>query len=277
MIADRDDATAYDAVRSRDWDHVIDISSRAAHVEAAVAALGERAARWSFVSSVSVYSDDATIGADETAPVHEAAVASDEYEYGPQKVAAEDAVRTLGARALIVRPGLIVGDGDPSDRFGYWAAAFLRAVDEPVLLPPTDDRSAQMIDIDDLTEFVCTTSATGVINAIGDPHPLAEVLDAVRRSTGHSGGAVTADYGWLVANAVEYWAGDRSMPLWLPADTPGFMSRSNERYRAAGGVLRPLDDTIERVIADEQERGILRDRRAGLTRADEVTLLRLLS
>ncbi len=55
-----------------------------------------------------------------------AARPGDEYEYGPQKAAAEDAVTMLGDRAFIVRPGLIVGDGDPSDRFGYWAAAFSR-------------------------------------------------------------------------------------------------------------------------------------------------------
>ncbi|WP_431071803.1 NAD-dependent epimerase/dehydratase family protein [Microbacterium phyllosphaerae] len=273
VLADRDDPAAYDAVSGRDWDHVIDISSNAAHVEAAVAALGERAARWTYVSSMSVYSDDVTVGADETAPVHAPAEPSDEYEYAAQKVAAENAVRALGERALIVRPGLIVGEGDPSDRFGYWAAAFLRAVDGPVLLPSAEGRSAQVIDVDDLSEFVATTHATGVINAIGDRHPLAEVLATVRRSAAHGGDTVTADDEWLVANGVGYWAGERSLPLWLPAEMTGFMTRTNARYHAAGGTLRPLDETVAAVIADEQERGIDRDRRAGLTRDDELELL----
>ncbi|GAA1249824.1 nucleoside-diphosphate-sugar epimerase [Microbacterium phyllosphaerae] len=277
VLADRDDPAAYDTVSGRDWDQVIDISSNAAHVAAAVAALGERAARWTYVSSMSVYSDDATIGADETASVHAPAQPGDEYEYGAQKVAAESAVRALGERALIVRPGLIVGEGDPSDRFGYWAAAFLRAVDGPVLLPNAEGRSTQVIDVDDLSEFIATTSATGVINAIGDRHPLADVLATVRRLADHRGDTVVAEDDWLVENGVEFWAGERSLPLWLPADMTGFMTRANARYCAAGGDLRPLDETVAVVIADEQARGIDRDRRAGLTRSDELALVQLLS
>lgn len=276
VLADRDDPRAYDAVTEHDWDHVIEVSSSSGHVEAAVAALGARAARWTYVSSVSVYSDDATIGADETAPLHAPSRPGDDDDYGAQKVAAERAVRTLGDRALIVRPGLIVGGGDPSDRFGYWAAAFLRAEEAPVLLPRTEGRSVQVIDVDDLADFIVTTSAAGVINAVGDPHPFDEVLATVRRRVGHRGDTVTAQDEWLVANGVEYWAGERSLPLWLPAAMTGFMTRSNARYRAAGGALRTLDDIAARVVADEQERGIDRDRRAGLTRADELALLQLL-
>jgi len=274
VLADRDDPAAYDAVSGRDWDHVIDVSSRAEHVGRAVAALGERAARWTYISSVSVYADDETVGADESAPLHAPAEPGDD-EYAAQKVAAENAVRTLGERALIVRPGLIVGEGDPSDRFGYWAAAFLRSQDGPVLVPRSEARHAQVIDIDDLAEFVATTSVTGVVDAVGDPHPLAEVLASFRRAADHRGDTVTVDDERLIENGVAYWAGERSLPLWLPLDMTGFMTRANARYRAAGGGLRPLAETIAAVVADEQERGIDRDRRAGLTRADELALLQL--
>lgn len=61
--------------------------------------------------------------------------------------------------------------------------------------------------------------------------------------------------------------GERSLPLWLPPEMPGFATRSNARYRAAGGRLRPLEETVARVVADEAGRG------AGLTRADELALL----
>lgn len=274
VLADRDDPAAYDAVSGRDWDHVIDVSSRAEHVGRAVAALGESAARWTYISSVSVYADDETVGADESAPLHAPAEPGDD-EYAAQKVAAENAVRTLGERALIVRPGLIVGEGDPSDRFGYWAAAFLRSQDGPVLVPRSEARHAQVIDIDDLAEFVATTSVTGVVDAVGDPHPLAEVLASFRRAADHRGDTVTVDDERLIENGVAYWAGERSLPLWLPLGMTGFMTRANARYRAAGGGLRPLDETIATVVADEQERGIDRDRRAGLTRTDELELLRL--
>ncbi|MDN3443796.1 reductase [Microbacterium sp. APC 3901] len=276
VLADRDHADAYDAVRGRDWDHVIDVSSTAAHVAAGVEALGERAARWTYVSSMSAYSDDETVGADESAPLHRPAGLGDEYEYGAQKVSAENAVRALGDRALIVRPGLIVGADDPSDRFGYWGAAFLRAEDGPVLLPPAEGRDVQVIDVDDLSQFVATTTATGVINTIGDRQPLSEVLEAVRRHVGHRGRTVTATDGWLVENDVEYWAGERSLPLWLPIEMTGFMARSNARYREAGGELRPLDETIAAVVEDERVRGVDRERKAGLTRAEELSLLHLL-
>lgn len=275
MLADRDGEDAYDAVSGRDWDHVIDVSSNAAHVAAAVASLGDRAHRWTYVSSMSAYSDDDTVGADETAALHAPAETADD-EYGPQKVAAENAVRALGDRALIVRPGLIVGEGDPSDRFGYWAAAFLRAEDAPVLLPPVEGRDVQVIDVEDLAEFIATTTATGVVNTIGDRHRLGDVLDALRHRAGHSGDTVTATDEWLVEKGVAYWAGERSLPLWLPSGMSGFMTRSNARYHAAGGGLRPLDETIAAVVDDEQARGVDRERRSGLTRADEIALLQLL-
>ncbi|PRB10432.1 NAD-dependent epimerase/dehydratase family protein [Microbacterium sp. MYb62] len=271
---DRDDPEVYAELARRDWDQVVDISSQAAHVERAVQALGDRAARWTYVSSMSVYSDDTTVGADESAPRHPAARPGDEYEYGAQKVAAEDAVATLGERALVVRPGLIVGDGDPSDRFGYWAAAFARAGADPVLLPPLDARSVQVIDVDDLAAYTVITGATGAVNAIGDGHALADVLQTVREAVGHRGETVVAEEDWLVRRGVEYWAGPRSLPLWLPSEMTGFMTRANAALHGTGGRLRPLADTIERVIADERERGVDRERRAGLTRAEELALLR---
>lgn len=273
VLADRDDPDAYADLAVRDWDQVVDISSHAAHVERAVEVLGDRAARWTYVSSVSVYSDDETVGADESAPRHPPAVAGDEYEYGAQKAAAEDAVRRLREHALIVRPGLIVGDGDPSDRFGYWGAAFARAGSEAVLLPPLEGRSAQVIDVDDLATFLVTTTGSGTVNAVGDRHPLADVLDAVRAEAGHTGDAVVAEEDWLVAHEVEYWAGPRSLPLWLPPSMTGFMTRSNTAFHERGGRIGPLTDTIARIVADERERGVDRDRRAGLTRAEERALL----
>lgn len=273
VLADRDDADAYEVVSQTEWDHVVDVSSRADHVRAAVGALGDAASRWTYVSSMSVYSDDASIGMDESAPRVPAAQ-SEEDDYGRQKVAAEDVVLAgLGDRALIVRPGLIVGAGDPSDRFGYWAAAFLRAVDEPVLVPPLDGRNAQVVDVDDVAAFVVSATASGAVNAIGNVHDLDAVLRSVRAATGHTGPVVVGTEEQLVAEGVEYWAGPRSLPLWLPPDMSGFMTRSNARYRQGGGILRPLTDTIEDVVADERERGVERQRRAGLTRAEERALL----
>ncbi len=274
VLADRDEEVAYDVVSRTDWDHVVDVSSRADHVSGAVRALGDRAARWTYVSSMSVYRDDETVGADESAPRHPAAQAGEDDDYARQKVAAEDAVQaSLGDRALLVRPGLIVGGGDPSDRFGYWAAAFLRALDEPVLLPPLEGRTAQVIDVEDVAAFVVSATVTGAVNAIGDVRELGDVLRTVRAATGHTGPLVVGTEDRLVAEGVAYWAGPRSLPLWLPPEMSGFMTRSNARYRRSGGTLRSLDETVERVVADERERGVDGERRAGLTRTEERALL----
>ena len=274
VLADRDEEAAYDVVSRTDWDHVVDVSSRADHVSGAVRALGDRAARWTYISSMSVYRDDETVGTDESASRHPAAQAGEDDDYARQKVAAEDAVQAgVGDRALLVRPGLIVGDGDPSDRFGYWAAAFLRALDEPVLLPPLEGRTAQVIDVEDVAAFVMSATVTGAVNAIGDVRELAAVLRTVRAATGHAGPVVVGTEERLVAEGVAYWAGPRSLPLWLPPEMRGFMTRSNARYRRSGGPLRHLDETVEHVVADERERGVDRERRAGLTRTEERALL----
>ncbi|WEK60248.1 MAG: NAD-dependent epimerase/dehydratase family protein [Candidatus Microbacterium colombiense] len=270
---DRDRPGAYDAV-AREWDHVIDISSRADHVAQAITAIGARTQRWTYISSMSVYADDTTAGADESAALHAPAVPGDAYDYAAEKVAAEQSVATLGARARIVRPGLIVGEGDPSDRFGYWAAAFARAGSDAVLLPPLEDRWVQVIDVDDLADFVVTTRCDSTpVNAIGDQHPLADVLARVRAAAGHTGATVEGAEDWLVGQGVGYWAGERSLPLWLPAEMTGFMTRSNAAFHRAGGRLRSIDDTIAAVVADEVARGTGRTRSAGLTRPQEQTLL----
>lgn len=270
---DREVAGAYDLVAEHHWDEVIDISSRAEHVTQAVDALGDRADHWTYVSSMSVYQDDVTAGLDESGRRHPPAQPGDEYEYGAQKVAGEAAVSALGDRAFIARPGLIVGAGDTSDRFGYWAAAFARAGAEPVLVPTLAGRFAQVIDVDDLAGFLTAERRHGVVNAIGDVHPLADVLSRIRAAAEHTGELLEASDEWLEAHDVQYWMGERSLPLWLPADMPGFMLRDNTAYREAGGSLSPLDDTIRLVMDDERTRGLDRERRSGLGRADELELI----
>ena len=273
VLGDRDDPRVYDELSDRDWDEAVDVSSRSRHVRQAVEALGPLVGHWTYVSSMSVYADDTTTGADEHARLLAPAEEGDESDYGREKAAAEAAVRSLGGRALIVRPGLIVGPGDPSDRFGYWAAAFDRAATEPVLLPPLPGRSAQVIDVDDLAAFIARAKGSGEVNAIGGAMPLGDMLRRIRAATAHTGELVEASEEWLMANGVSHWAGERSLPLWLPPDMPGFMTRDNAAFISRGGALSAIDDTIRRVLHDERTRGVDRERRAGLTRDDETTLL----
>ena len=105
----------------RMWDEVVELAWDPVARRRALAALADRARHWTLVSSVSVYADGEEIGADESARLLEP---DDPSDYGKAKVAAERAsAAALGDRLLIVRPGLIVGPGDRSDRFGYWPAA----------------------------------------------------------------------------------------------------------------------------------------------------------
>jgi len=281
IVADREEPGAYDDVRAHEWDEVVEISSRADHVRAAVAALTGVARHVTYVSSVSVYADNDTPGADEDVVRAEPAAPGDAYDYAREKAAAEDAVRAaLAHRAAIVRPGLIVGPGDPTDRFGYWVARFALAGDEPVLVPgaapEAPELRTQVIDVDDLAEFIVALGRehfTGAVNAVGDVLPLSAVLSAAAEVAGHTGKRVTAASDLLRRQDVEYWAGPRSLPLWLPDDMPGFGARSNARYRLLGGRLRPLRETLARVLADERSRGLDRERAAGLSRVDELALI----
>lgn len=277
VAADRDATDAYDAVRDRDWDEVVDISSRPEHVGAAVAALAGSTRHWTYISSVSVYAAQDEEGADESAALAEPAATGEEYDYSRAKAACEASVRAAFAhRAAIVRPGLIVGPGDPTDRFGYWVARFALAGAGPVLVPDAPDARSQVVDVDDVAAFVVTLGRerfSGSVNVVGDSLSLAGVLSAAREVAGHSGEVVAASPAWLTAHDVAQWAGPRSLPLWLPEDVPGFATRSNARYRLLGGTLRPLRETLARTLADERERGLDRPRAAGLTRADELALV----
>jgi len=276
VVADRDDPDAYAQVAGQEWDEVVDVSSHPRHVTQAVAALDAHAVHWTYVSSVSVYADADRPGADETAPLAAPADDGSPDDYARAKSAAERAVGTLGDRAAISRAGLIVGPGDPTDRFGYWPARFASAPDAPVLVPPQEGAFAQVIDVDDLADFLVASGARGwrgTVNAVGISTPLASLLDTVRAVAGHHGPLVTAAPDWLREREVAHWAGPRSLPLWLPTDLPGFATRDGRAYRAAGGRLRPLAETAQRVLADERERGLDRPRRAGLRRDEEAELL----
>lgn len=277
VVGDRAEPGAYREVAGIDWDEVVDVSSIPAHVAEAAAALGAHAAHATYISSVSVYAEADEPGADETAATAEPLGADESYDYSRAKAAAELAAAGLAARVAVVRPGLIVGPGDPTDRFGYWPARFAAAGDEPVLVPDAAGLRAQVIDVDDLADFLVSAGARafeGTVNAVGDSHPLADVLDLARRAAGHVGPVRTASAEWLARRGVAHWAGPRSLPLWLPADMPGFATRSGAAYRAAGGRIRPLPETIARVLDDERERGLARARSAGLERSEELELIR---
>lgn len=282
--ADRDDRSAYAALpRSRHWDLVLDVARQPGHVRGAVRALAEQARNWVFVSSASVYARHDEPGAGEGAALLPA-LASDTAtmeEYGEAKVACEQAVvEARGPGALIARSGLIVGHGDPTERFGYWPGRFALAAEDgqPVLVPARRDRAVQFVDVDDLARWLLTaglSGVTGVYNAAGASTPLGVVLDAAARVAGFHGRVLATSDDDLRAAGVEEFMGPRSLPLWIAdPEWGGFLDRDASRAHAGGLRQRPLADTMANALAWERLLGLRRERtRAGLDRADELSLI----
>jgi nucleoside-diphosphate-sugar epimerase len=281
VLADRGDPAAYDEVRGRDWDVVVDVSRQPSHVTSALEALGPRAASWVFVSSASGYSTGEVAGADESAeqlPAHEAD--DDGWEtYGGRKVACERSILAhVGDKALVARSGLIAGPGDHTDRTGYWPLRFAHPADpDGAVLVPDSPVATQVLDVRDLAAWLVRAGldrATGVVNASGPVIPLADHLAAAREVAGHDGEVVQVDQDWLAAHEVEPWSGERSLPLWLPLpEYAGFMARSTAAAEALGLTGRPLGDTLADTLAWELAVGPGRARKAGLSPSDEVDLL----
>ncbi|WP_291055383.1 NAD-dependent epimerase/dehydratase family protein [Herbiconiux sp.] len=270
--ADRLSAAAYDDLKTP-WDDVIELSFEPALVESAVNALAAHASHWTLVSSVSVYATNDEPGADESARLVDP---TDLSSYAHAKVAAErTSAAALGDRLLIARPGLIVGPGDPSDRFGYWPARLSRM--GPALVPTPDGRFVQVIDVADLAAWIEKAGhngVTGTINAVGEIHPMRNFFSAAVGVAGYGGELVPLDDRFLLAQGVNYWAGPRSLPLWLPETDSAFLQRSGASFLATGGTLSSLEDTLARVLADETARNVHRERRAGLTPPEERAVLR---
>jgi nucleoside-diphosphate-sugar epimerase len=283
VTADRTRPDAYDAVRDRDWDAVIDVSRQPGQVRSAAAALRNRAAHYVFVSSISVYADIPEPGRDESSPLLPP-LAGDVMEsmadYGPAKVTCEQHVRQVfGAeRSLVARVGLIGGPGDRSTRTSYWPWRFHRAApDGPVLVPDAPDLPTSVIDARDLAAWLVEAArqrTAGVLNATGPVHPLAEHLETARMVAGHTGPVVPVEPSWLTEQKVQAWMGERSLPLWL--DDPssfGLSALDSGAAYAAGLVTRPLAETLADTLAWELTRPADQERPAGLSDADERALL----
>jgi 2'-hydroxyisoflavone reductase len=271
LVGDRDPfkPPGLGALKGGEWDAAIDTSGYVPRIVAAGAdALVGRVPRYLFVSSLSVYARPDRPMLDEHAPLAELADADTEdilANYGALKAACERAITACyGLGATIVRPGLIVGPYDATDRFGYWVARF-RA---PALLgdrgplavvhgPP--ERPVQFIDARDLAAFMLDlveTDRTGTFNACSNAGQwsMRDVVDALRSAPGPMPEPVWVDDATLLASGVQPWVG---LPLWIPASDPdstGFMEFDCRRAAGAGLVPRPLTSTIADTAAWLQSR-----------------------
>jgi 2'-hydroxyisoflavone reductase len=286
LRVDRDDPHGLAQFAGEVFDAVVDTSIMSHRwVADALRMLADRAGHWTFVSSISVYADRATRGLGVDAPVHPPAVvhatladrAADPDLYGRVKVANEDAVRnTVGERAFIVRPGLVTGPGDHTDRFGYWPMRFARG--GRVVVPDVSEQPTQYIDVRDLAAWVIDAGERGLagtFDAIGPAVPLPRLLADVALAVGSDAEPVPVKPALLDHTGIAPWSGPRSLPLWLPPELQGMTDHDAHASLEAGLRVRSLTYTVAAAMAEERTRGVDRERRAGLTPADEAELLAL--
>jgi 2'-hydroxyisoflavone reductase len=278
----------YDAlVGAGPFDAVVDFSAYVPRaVRQALAALGPGGLDGPYVliSSVSVYAepagDAATPGGfTEDAPLARLPAGTDPATedvtgetYGPLKALTEETARdVLPGAVMVIRPGLIAGPADPTDRFTYWVR---RMADGGAVLAPEgpDIATTQIVDAADLAGWILASAAagrTGTYNAVAPPVPLARVLEAA--DTDRSAADVTwVPWEFLEAEGVTPWA---DLPAWVPAPMQPLIAADGSKAAAAGLEHRP----IEAVVADLAAWDRTRPReplRAGLGRDREAELLR---
>ncbi len=290
LIGDRNGQL--DALKGRQWDVVIDNPTMLPKwVHDAAQILQGNVGRYIFISTISVYDNVSKPGLDETAPVakytgadamketRDTVIASHLALYGPLKALSEKEVeKWFPGKALIIRPGLIVGPGDESDRFTYWPVRIDRGGE--VLVPGDPSDPVQIIDARDLAEWTIRMAEQGTIgtfNAVGPDHPLTMggMLDGIKTALAATG----AKFTWVPAKfldeqKVSPWS---DIPVWIPpaSEDGGTGAMSNARAVAKGLTFRPLTETARDTLTwfkslpkERQEK-----LKAGLTKEREAEVL----
>ena len=276
----------------RTWDAVIDTCGYTPAEVALSAEALRNCGRYLFVSSISAYATTHQV------PVREAdALASaqgiapddrDMQHYGPQKAACEAEVsRVFGARALLVRPGLIVGPGDRTGRFSHWPWRVMEGSE--MLVPDVPHgEPLQFIDVRDLADWMVTLleqAASGAINATGPVghsstgvRGWSELLSACATEARARGlmpaTAVPVSEAFLIEQQVKPWS---ELPLWLPTSDPdyrGFNRVDLSRAEAQGLRTRTLRETVAAVMDEGLPEAADARRKGKLTREREASLLR---
>jgi 2'-hydroxyisoflavone reductase len=285
LIGDRNGKL--DALKNRQWDVVIDNpTTLPAWVRDASQVLKGNVDRYVFISTISVYAD-ASKGVDESAPVAkyegpdafaetlEALKASGYKTYGPLKALSEKEVeKWFPGHALIIRPGLIVGPRDPTDRFTYWPVRIARGGE--ALAPGAPNDPVQFIDARDLAEWtvrMAENRETGIYNATGPATPLttSEMLDGIKTALNSNANFTWLPYEFLKQHDVQAWS---DMPVWA-GDELGLARTNISRALRKGLTFRPLADTVRDTLAwfKSQSQDRQSHLKAGLTVEREAEVL----
>lgn len=264
LVGDRDPKVA-DGLKAlegeRAWDVCIDLSGQyPRHVGASAKLLAGRVKHYTYVSSVSAYAEPYPERLDEEAPLAQLDDPATEdmaggRNYGGLKAACEKAaMEAMPGKVAVVRPGLIVGPGDQTDRFTYWPVRFSRAAaGEAVLCPNDPSDPAQWIDVRDLAEWLMRLAVdrpTGAFNAVGQPgSTVGSIVDACMAATGKKAKCVWCKLETLVQENVAPW-GD--MPVWVPRPNKGEGSLSTVSFAKAvkaGLKFRTVQETVNDTLA----------------------------
>ena len=243
------------AIKDGEWDAAIDTCGYfPREIRAITEILKDRVDHYTFVSSISVYADFSQ-PTDEQSPVDTTddpeAVEMTNETYGPLKALCEQAAEdAMPGRVLVVRPGLIVGPFDVTDRYGYWPWRLAQGGE--VLAPGPEDDVVQIIDGRDLAEWmvrVVDRQLTGVFNATSEPFTFAEMVEGARLAAGTDAGRVTwVDPKWLLEKEVAPWM---ELPVWIPQGIGSdAMHRSSvDRAVAEGLTFRPQKEIAADTLA----------------------------
>jgi len=269
---------------NRTWDVVLDTCGYVPRlVRDSALALERSVGRYVFISSISAYDNFSKIGMTEEDPPGPLSDESDDNNpetYGFRKTRCEKNVRDVyNDRALIVRPGLIVGPHDATDRFTYWPVRISKGGD--VIAPENSNVPVQIIDVRDLAEFIMRlieANASGIYNATGPAKELTigEMLDTCKQVSGSNAKFHWASPEFLHHNNVQPWS---DMPVWIPniEEDKGFSRMDVSKAVNAGLKFRPLEETVRDTIAWVNTRPADYEFRSGLKPEQEQELIKLLN
>ncbi len=251
LTGDRDNDLS--ALEGREWDAVIDNSASIPRwVSMTAELLRDHVDRYLFVSSISAYADFATAGIDETYPVGQLSAPDVEtmQEYGPMKARCE-AINTevFGDSAINVRPGLIIGPGDNTDRWTYWPVRVARGGE--VLAPNSPTDPVQNIDARDLSEWIVrlveTPGSGGTYNATSEVQQFGTMLEEIRAGVGSDATFTWVSTEFMAEHEVRPWA---HVTNWFAPEGEmiGISQVSVAAAIAAGLTFRPIGDTARDTV-----------------------------
>ncbi len=251
LVGDRENDLT--ALKRRKWDAVIDTSGFVPSiVKQSAKMLSNKCGNYVFISSVSVYEDYTTPDIREDYPLAQLEDPSmEDYSggaYGPLKALCEYEIQqNFSGKVLAIRPGLMVGPNDPTDRFAYWP--WRVSMGGNVLVPAPPSANLQFIDVRDLAAFVIRlieNETEGVFNVTGPKRPttFGALMVACREAALSDASFVWVDEPFLLKEGVTPWS---DLPLWVPSSNPtfsGFYTINIDRALKAGLNLRPLSQTV---------------------------------